>query len=257
MTLDVNKLYAAASGAPKAWATMLSSDDTVAKEAYGAVRYTFDPIFGYRGFVYCRFDQSGGVTKDNICTYRGLVSLSATAGSTTSLTASATADILAGGIVTILDDAGAAGAAPEGETALVIKNTSAVVTIDSNDAFSQAVANGDTARVRLPFAVVDAAAGDVAAQVAGAIMATHATQYNWGWVQFLGYHPTVAAVAAGTTITALKSLIASTNVVTNSSTSTHDVKIGFAWGQLTTDTVLRKIPVELYTGLAYKVGATL
>jgi len=257
MSLETAKLYNERAANRTVWNTTLSASDTSNKEEKGAVRWTYDPNFGYRGYQYVRFDQSGGATKNNICAFRGLVSISATgAGTTTTIvTTGATANILAGGIIQCLDDAGAAGAAPEGENAIIAANTATLITIDPNDAFSAATASSDTFRVHLPWAVVDSAAGDTAAITAGVVMATQA-QYSWGWVQFAGLHPQVAAVAAGTTITLGKSLIASTNVVTNGSTSAAELRLGYSPFQLTTDTVLRTIPVYLNVGHALRLGAS-
>lgn len=257
MSIQTAKLYKEGTAIQRVWNTTLDASDTTAKEPKGAVRWTFDPVFGYRGFQYVRFDQSGGATKDNICSYRGLISVTATgAGSTTSVTAiGLTADILADGIIVCLDDAGAAGAVPEGENARIASNTTTQINLDPNDAFSAATATSDTFRVLLPFAVVDAASGDTAATVAGVVMATQ-SQYSWGWVQFAGFHPTVSTVAAGTTITANRDLIASTNVVTNGSTSAVELRVGYTPFQLTTDTVIRKIGMYINCGFAKKVAAS-
>lgn len=256
MSIQTAKLYKEAS-LQRVWNTTLDASDSTPKESKGAVRWSYDPVFGYRGFQYVRFDQSGGATKDNICAYRGLVSVSASgAGTTTTVvTTSLTADILVDGIIVCLDDAGAAGAAPEGESARIASNTTTLITVDSNDAFSAATASSDTFRVHLPWAVVDSASGDTAATTAGVVMATQ-SQYYWGWVQFSGFHPTVAAVAAGTTITAGKDLIASTNVVTNGSTSAVELRLGYSPFQLTTDTVVRKIGMYINCGHAKRVGAS-
>lgn len=257
MTIEVAKLYKESAVNRAGWSTTLDASDSTPKEGKGVVRWTYDAVFGYRGFQYVRFDQSGGATKDNICSYRGNVSVAATgAGSTTTVVAAGlTSDILVDGIINCLKDAGGAGAAPEGETGRIVKNSTTLITIDPNDAFSAATATSDTFRVHLPWAVVDAASGDTSAVVSGVVMANQ-TQYYWGWVQFFGFHPTVAAVAAGTTITGSRDLIASTNVVTNGSTSAIELRIGYAPFQLTTDTVLRKIAMYLNCGFAKKVGAS-
>lgn len=257
MTIEIAKLYKEASGHRMGWNTTLDASDTTPKEQKGAIRDVYDPYLGFRRFQYVRFDQSGGATKNNICAYRGLVSVSASGTGTTStvVSTSLTADILVDGHIVCLDDAGAAGAAPEGESGRIVKNSTTVITIDTNDAFSAATATSDTFRVRLPWAVIDSASGDTAATTAGVVMATQA-QYSWGWVQFLGFHPTVAAVAAGTTISAGKSLIASTNVVTNGSTSANELLIGYTPFQLTTDTVLRTIGMDLSCGFAKKGAAS-
>lgn len=239
------------------WNSKLDASDTTPKDERGAVRWTYDPVFGIRGFEYVRFDQSGGADKGQIVTYRGLVAINnITSGTTTSITTSGlTADILAGGILRCLDDAGGAGAAPEGEQALIVSNSTTLVTIDSNDAFSAAPAANDDFTVEIPWAVIDSAAGDTSALVAGVAMADQ-DQYDYGWVQFAGLHPEVNCVAAGTAVTAAKSLIADTNVVTNGSSSVVSLLIGYTKTGISSDTVLRKLPVYLNCGAALRLGAS-
>lgn len=258
MSIETAKLYKETSAVQKVWNTALNASDTTPKEPKGAVRWTYDPVLGYRGFQYVRFDQSGGATKDNLVSYRGLISVSASgAGTTTTVvTSGLTADTLADGIIVCLDDAGAAGAAPEGENGRIAANSATLITLDSNDAFSAATASSDTFRVLLPWAVTSAVTGHTAAKVAGVVMATQA-QYSWGWVQFAGFHPSVSAVAAGTTITEDRDLIVDTaDVVTNGSTSAVELRIGYTPFALTTDTVLRKIGMYLNCGFAKKVAAS-
>lgn len=245
------------------WNTTLDASDATPKEKKGAIRVTHDEVLGPRWFMYCRFDQSGGAGADNPVAFRGLVSVSATSGGTVSTvngSGFATGEytgngVLAGGIIRCLDDAGAAGAAPEGEVGLVAKNSATVITLDPASPFSAATASSDTFRVELPWAVVDTAAGNTAALVAGVSIVTQ-PQYYWGWVQFAGYHPGVTCVAAGTAITAGKSLIAGTNLVTDGSTSAAELRIGYAVHGVSSDTVRRKVPMKLFCGMAFQLGAS-
>lgn len=257
MSLQTAKLYIESALNRTVWNTTLDASDTTAKEQKGAVRWTYDPLFGIRGFTYVRFDQSGGGDANQLVSYRGLISVdNITSGTTTTLTTSGlTADILADGFIRCLDDAGGAGAAPEGETAKIVKNTTTVITIDSNDAFSVSPAANDDFRVELPWAVVDSAAGDIASRVAGICLVAQ-DQYDYGWVQFCGRHPGAAIVAAGTAVTAGKSLIADTNVLTNGSTSAAELRVAYALHGASSDTVLRTLPVDLFCGKAFSFGAS-
>ena len=126
-------------------------------------------------FVYARCDQSGGCAAGQLQSYVANTAINnITSGTTTSITTSGlTADLLVDGILYCIDDAGGAGAAPEGEKGRVVENTTTVVTIDSDDAFSAAPAANDDFQVHLPFAVDDSADGDFAHQVAGVAMAAH------------------------------------------------------------------------------------
>ena len=255
MTLQAAKITKSNVANQVTWATTLDASDTTPKETRGVIREDFHPVFGPRKFKYVRFDVA--TTAGDLCSMRTPIDVpNITSGTTTSITTSGlTADIYVGGILRCYDDAGAAGAAPEGESGIITKNTTTVITIDSNDAFSAAAGANDDFKVFLPWAVIAAASGDVNALVAGVAMATQA-QYSWGWVQFYGLHPAVRAVAAGTTITAQKCVIAATSAVTVGSTSAAELRVGFADITLTTDTVLRTLPVRLFCGDAFPFGAS-
>lgn len=257
MTIQATKLLTEKELNRQVWSTTLGASDSSAKDEKGAVRWTYDPVFGIRGFTYVRFDQSGGADKGQTVTYAGLVTITnITSGTTTSITTSGlTADIYAGGILRCSDDNSATGAGLEGEQALIVSNTTTVVNIDPNDAFSVAAAVNDDFTIELPWAVVDSAAGNTAALVAGVVMVDQ-DQYDYGWVQFAGLHPEVNCVAAGTAITAAKSVIVGTNVITDGSTSAAELRIGYTKTGTQSDTVLRKVPVYLNCGIALRLGAS-
>lgn len=256
MTMQTQKLYdGAARGHQLAHQTMLDSSSSSPLELPGLVRYTYDRIFGLRGFKYVRFDQSGGATKGQLQSKRANVDIAnITSGTTTSITkAGLTADILVGGILVCIDDAGGAGAAPEGESALIVANTTSVITIDTNDAFSVSPAANDDFKVILPWAVVDSADGDAAGIVQGVVMADQ-DQYDWGWVQFLGINPDCDAIAAGTALVVDESVVANTAVVNDGAADAVDLRIGRLLVGLSSDTVLRKAVVDLFCGEAFKMG---
>lgn len=257
MTLLASKITSSNVATPVIWNTTLDSSSSTPLENLGAIREDYHPVFGHRRFEYVRFDQSGGSDLNQIVSSRANVTITnISSGTTTTITTSGlTANDLVGGLLRCSDDAGGAGAAPEGESGVIVANTTTVITIDSQDAFSVSPAVNDDFIVILPHSVIDSASGDIAANVRGVTMAAQ-DQYDYGWVQFSGLHPAVAAIAAGTTITAGKSLIADTNVVTNGSTSAIELRVGFARSALTTDTVLRTLPVDLFCGRAFRIGAS-
>ena len=253
MTIEAAKLVRSGSlnsvinGAP------LSSSSTTALAKKGRVYYDEHPQFGARGFQYVRFDVA--TTAGDVSSYRANVNVdNITSGTTTTITTSGlTADILVDGIIYCVDDNGGAGAAPEGEKALVVANTTTVITIDSKDAFSAAPAANDDFDVILPWAVNDSSNGDAAGIVAGVAMADQA-QYDYGWVQFYGIHPTVATVAAGTAIVIYESVVADAGTVNDGAADAADLRIGRALHQLTTDTVRRVTMIDLFCGKAYGMG---
>ena len=256
MTIQLAKLYEGAARAHQvAHQTQLSSSSAIPLELPGVVRFTHDSIFGLRGFKYMRCDQSGGCTRGQLQSKRANVDIAnITSGTTTSITkAGLTANILVGGILVCIDDAGGAGAAPEGESALIISNTTSVVTIDADDAFSVAPAVNDDFKVILPWAVADSADGDAAGIVQGVAMADQ-DQFDWGWFQFLGINPDVDAIAAGTALILDESVVAGAALVNDGAGDGADLRIGRLLVGLSSDTVARKAVVDLFCGEAFKMG---
>ncbi len=239
------------------WATLLDEVGSTPKEVKGCVRWDQHPQFGLRGFQYVRFDQSGGATAGQLQSYIAVKAINnITAGTTTSITTSGlTADIYVDGLLVCLDDAGGAGAAPEGESGIVVANTATLVTIATADAFSVAPAVNDDFVIYLPWAVDDSADGDAAHMVAGVVMGAP-DQYDYGWVQFFGVHPGVDAVAAGTALVINESVVADAAVVNDGAADAAELRIGALKCALTSDTVARKAVVDLFCGQAFKLGTS-
>jgi hypothetical protein len=255
MVMETAKLYQNARAFQVAHQTNLDSSSPTPLEKLGVVRYTHDSIFGLRGFKYVRFDQAGGVTKGQLQSKIANIDVAnILSGTTTSITtAGLTANILVGGILVCIDDAGAAGAAPEGESALIVENTTSVITIHENDAFSVAPAVNDDFKVILPWAVVDSVDGNAAGIVQGVVMADQ-DQYDYGWVQFLGINNDVDAIAAGTALVLDESVVAGAALVNDGAADAVDLRIGRLLVGLSSDTVRRKAVVDLFCGEAFKMG---
>lgn len=256
MTIASSKLLQTNVGNPHIWGTMLDATSTTPQETPGIVRWDVHPVWGLRGFTYLKCYQSGGHTAGTVAAYLDPVAINnITAGTTFSITTSGlTADIYVGGILRCLDDAGAAGAAPEGESGIITSNTTTQVVIDTNDAFSVAAAVNDDFTIIVPFGCDTAAANDTAARVAGVAMTTVA-QYSWGWYQFFGINPSVSAIAAGTAIPTEESVIvANSGLVTDGAGAAAELRVGQILHALTSDTVLRKAIVRLHTGYAYTLS---
>lgn len=253
MTIQLAKLLVEAN-LQRAWRTKLDASDASPQETKGAVRFAIDERWGLRGFKYVRFDQSGGALQGECVKKLANISIAnISAGTTTSITTSGlTADKLVGGILCCLDDAGGAGAAPEGEKGIIIKNTATVVTIDANDAFSAAPAANDDFMVVIPWATSDSADGDSAGMVQGIVMADQ-DQYDFGWVQFLGINPHVL-VKASTAIPVDESVVADAATVTDGAADAVDLRIGRLLCAISSDTVARRAIVDLYCGEAFKMG---
>jgi hypothetical protein len=168
--------------------------------------------------------------------------LTFTAGTITTATMAATfvANEEVGNFLQILDDAGAAGAAPEGECAQIIKNTTGVLTVQP--AFTAAIANGDTGVIFSASQTILSASGDDRTATAGIVLAPDGIPDNyWGWVVRRGR--VLALVKASTAISAGKSLIADTGRLTVSSTSVYGLSMAQAIVSCSNDIVSDLIPV--------------
>ena len=255
MTIATSALQSLHGGVQLAWATELDSSSATPLEKKGVIRWDTHPQFGLRGFQYLRCDQSGGCTAGQVQSRRANVSAgSITAGTTTTITTSGlTADILVDGILVVTDDAGGAGAAPEGESARVVANTATKITIHSDDAFSAAVASSDTATIILPWAVDDSADGDTAEMVRGVAMTDH-DQYDYGWFQFYGIHPKVAITTAALPIN--ESLVADTAALGDGAGDAAELRCGVILSGVSADQVTLFGVVDLFCGAAYKLATS-
>lgn len=240
-----------------AWNTELTSTSDTPLEEKGAIRYDNHPILGWRGFKYCRVFQSGGMTANQIASQLANVAITnITSGTTVSiLTSSLTADIYVDGILYCTDDAGAAGAAPEGEKGRIVANTTTVVTINSDDAFSVAPAANDDFAIHVPFAVDDSADGDAAWIVQGVVMADQ-DQYDYGWVQFKGIHTNAAIVAASAALPVNEGVVADAALLADGAGDAVDLRVATVRVGVTADQVLREAVVYMNCGEAFQMGLT-
>jgi hypothetical protein len=181
----------------------LKGDDQKSRYARGQISFMYDR-FGPRLFKYLH-NMTGGATQAGELLSRAaaVAVANATSGTTTSVVLAAagwTPDAFIDRLLVVDDDAGAAGAAPEGEVGVIIDNTTDTILIDPARPFSAALAAGDDLTVYSLFDAKDAADGDLARDVFGVGMAD-LTDTFWGWVQCYGYCPDVrhaaGAVVAG------------------------------------------------------------
>jgi len=128
----------------------------------GCYAHTFDPLWGYRVFKLVKNLSGATIAKGDLMSYVAAASIgTVTSGTTTSITSSSmTANDLEWQMVTVADDAGAAGAAPEGESSLVIGNTTTHVELHPDYAFSAAVGASDSVYVVYINGVEDSTADD-------------------------------------------------------------------------------------------------
>lgn len=232
------------------WGTELNASDSSAKEILGSVRWDVHPVWGLRGFEYVRFHDAAVVGSWN--TQVANVGITNATGTSqyTVVTTGLTADIHVGCLIRCKDDTGGAGAAPEGETARIVANTTTVITLDSNDYWSVAPSSGDDFEIIAPHRVSAAGAGDESLLCRGVAMTTH-DQYDYGWVQFFGWNPIANFVAAGTAVTGPKGIITGTGgLATVSSTSARNIIVGsLTCTSIATDQVGRTNLCHIKTGI--------
>lgn len=167
------------------------------------------------------------------------------AGTVTTLSdvAAFVADEEVGNLLYILDDAGAAGAAPEGEWARIIKNTADILTFQP--AMTLATATSDTAVVVRQNHLGLLGGAIERQETFGVTVRPSGVQDNyWGWFCCKGFVE-AAIVAASTAITAGEGLIglAGGLLTTGVATSGQDIMLARSVSAHTADTVKRIVPV--------------
>ena len=156
------------------------------------------------------------------------------------LAANFTADKEVGGIVTVLDDGGAAGAAPEGEAGQIWKNT--VDNIYWQPDFTVAIANTDDLIIKYHAHVLAAGAGAQLCDFRGVPVASGGIPNGYmGWACIDADFVDVLGNALQSTITIEKGLIAGTAIFNEGSSSAVPLILGVARQGLKADTVNRHI----------------
>jgi hypothetical protein len=133
-------------------------------------------------------------------------------GSTTHIiTSGLTANIHVGKILLCTDDAGAAGASPEGEVGIIVANSTTRVDIDSRRPFLTACAVNDDFSIVATYQAVDAADNDLSINVRGVALCD-VTDGDFAFYQINGLCPDVKHTAVA--VTAGDALVAAAAAVT-------------------------------------------
>jgi len=163
----------------------LGNDVTTPQGRPGTINFCVD-AFGPRILQYCKFMNQmviGELASQPALASAGTI----TAGTTTSATSSSlTADAHDGKIFYVLDNADAAGAAPEGEMSIVRNNTTTVIALEPNLPLSAAIANADTASLVSVCHAEDSADGDERRDVLGVVVSAEVSANNYGWIHRQG-----------------------------------------------------------------------
>jgi hypothetical protein len=195
----------------------------------GQYAHTYDPLWGYRIFKLVKNLSNATIAKGDLMSYVAAASVgTVTDGSKTSITTSGmTANDFEWQMVTVADDAGGAGAAPEGESSLVIGNTTTHIELHPDYAFTAAVAASDSVYVVYINGVEDATAGDErgfghgSVGVAGVAYGA-AADNEWFWILQRGW-----AIAKNTAeLTATYNLIAGEALVNVQADGAQELEVG-------------------------------
>lgn len=179
--------------------TALGDTGTTPKERLGATRVEVDDTYGIRVFQYC-FNISGStIAEGDSAMFEGsiLADVSLSDGSTTTAVRSSgsfvTDGIKPGDIIMCVDDAGAAGAAPEQEYSIVTGVVA--LQVDFSPALTVALASSDKVAFFRRYSVKASADATGAPEYAGVAMAAVVT-LGYGWFQIGGIHPAAKLVAS-------------------------------------------------------------
>lgn len=202
--------------------------NVVKKYTPGQYVYTWDPLWGYRIYKLVKNLSGATIAKGDLMSYVNAASVgTVTAGTTTSITSSSmTANDLEYQMITVADDAGAAGAAPEGESSLCIGNTSTIITLHPDYAFSAAVGASDSVYVVYINGVEDAAGSDergfgVGSNGVAGVAYGAAADNEWFWILQRGW-----CTAKNTDALSAQELVAGTALIQDASEGAQELVIG-------------------------------
>lgn len=228
----------------------INGDDATPQNRPGTITIVVD-AFGPRVLKYCRNVNGSTITMGELHSYASSAAnvrttsvANITSGTTTSaVTTGLTANRHDGMICYVLDDAGAAGAAPEGEASIVADNTTTTITMEADYPFSAALAANDDLMLVSNYQVEDSVDGDEAWTVVGVALGRYGVQnLNYGWYQVEG---PVNADASAATITSGDPVVAGANVVAAFGTDEHELWVGTALAGMTSDSVAATALINL------------
>jgi hypothetical protein len=222
-------------------------DDATPYMRPGTIAWVVD-AFGPRIVKYVKNVSGSAILKSELMAYasdganvKTTTISNITSGTTTSfVTSSLTANRHDGMIAYVLDSAQGTGIAPEGESSIVASNTATVVSLEKNYPFSVALAANDDLELISTYQVEDSAAADEAWTVAGVVLgADGISNNNFGWIHVEGVCPaqSAASSAEGDPVEAGVAQVTPL-------TAGHELWIGTALVTLSTDEVLKQLPVH-------------
>lgn len=233
----------------------------------GAVSMGADRMGGFKMFVYGRTEQSGGMTKGQLSSRSdsqagannvGVVgTVTAAAGETNDVTHIsdtgfyAAANDAIGKLIIVTNNNSSAGAAPEGEIALIVTNTTAIATLDPDYPFTVAPALNDATLLWGAYHHDDSADGDFAINVLGVVMGLRTAKY-YGWLQFYGFNPAADYEGSVAVLVEGDPIVAGVAAIDDFGSDTGQLWIGYAIGLQATDQVASPKKVPIYLDLLFK-----
>lgn len=235
-------------------------DDAVPQMRPGTIAWVVD-AFGPRLVKYVKNVSGSVIAKGEFMAYASdganvkTTTITASAGSTTTaiVTTGLTAGRHEGMIAWVLDDAGAAGAAPESESSIVASNTDVLVTLERDYAYTAALDASDTVELIATYQVEDAADGDEAWTCAGVVLpAAGISNMQYGWIHVDGICPAIMQDSA----TEGDAAVAAAASVGPFGSDGHELWVGHCLTATSTDEVLLQAPVQFKLWAAENSGGT-
>lgn len=224
----------------------LNADHSSPRHKLGTLSFQID-AYGFRVFEYCRNMSGSAVAQGELQKRIADATISnITSGTTTSaVTTGLTAGDYVGRVLYVDDNADSAGAAPEGECAPIIANSTTTIQTDAGRPFTAALAVNDDLRVISFNHLDDAADGDLASKIKGvAVGKNGVTSKYYGWWQRYGLCPDVKHKAS-TAVTSLNPVVADAAAVGPHGSDAVDLWVGTQVGTHAADVVSNKSPVDL------------
>jgi hypothetical protein len=148
-----------------------------------------------------------------------------------------------GGIFYVHDDAGAAGAAPEGEMSIVSANSTTLITLDPRLPLTTALAVNDDVSIISTYQCEAAADGDLNNIVMGVVIGANGiTSGNYGWVQMEGV---TKAKATTNAITTQNPVVTGTSCIDAFGTDGQELWVGTSLATYSSDNAATTLPVRL------------
>lgn len=224
----------------------VEANDVTPRADPGAIIFKHSRGYGMQLLKYCRNHNGSAVARGECMSFvadtSANVDRSTSAGTITSASTTTsvvgsglTADAHNGALLYITNDAGVAGGAPEGESAVIAKNTTTVITLDPDTPLTAAPTTSDTAEIISTFQFEDGVDDDLAWCVMGCVMAAGGIDnLSHGWLGIEGLFPllySAATIAVGAPIVAGAAIFAAFG------SDGYEKQVGFSPELFTSDVV--------------------